>query len=170
MFKFDKFRVQMRQHFMHLSIYILWKSRFKLLMWLWRQHVLFYVGVRTLTQDRIWLSWVMGKWVLRSSCLNSQNSLQVQSFSNALSWHQDGTLSITTSQEFIEIMKRSDMKSSREGPQYLADVFNEISNNCKVCSFINILLLQNTTPILLSRTPFLWLEICTLSWQSWKRI
>ena len=26
MFKFDKFRVQMRQHFMHLSIYILCKE------------------------------------------------------------------------------------------------------------------------------------------------
>ena len=139
MFKFDKFRVQMRQHFMHLSIYILWKSRLMLLMCLWRQHVLYMLVTELLHKTAFdWVEWWASEcWVLRSSSLNSQNSLQVQSFSNALSWHQDGTLSITIhniSQAFIEIMKRSDMKSSRKGPQYLADVFNEISNNCKVCS------------------------------------
>ena len=42
----------------------------------------------------------------------------------------------TPSPEFIKNMKKdeSKTKSSAEGPQYLADVFNEISNNCKVYS------------------------------------
>ena len=111
-------------------------------MWLWRQHVLFSVGDRTLTQDLIWLSWEWWEcvWVLRSSSLNSHNT-RLQ-FSHSVTPYRDIKTEQYPSQEFIHlIMKTSDMKSSREGPQYLADVFTGISNNCKVycmntiCSF-----------------------------------